>query len=72
MKGFNFFFFNFLEATKRGKFELDWDSCCERKNEHNRYNFNLRTYPLADIQHLLTWKGILVFNHLLLSFCGNI
>ena len=31
--------YDVISVTKRGKFEPDWDSCCVRKNQHNRYNF---------------------------------
>ena len=32
-------FYDVISVTKRGKFELDWDSCCVRKNQRSRYNF---------------------------------
>ena len=31
--------YDVISVTKRGKFEPDWDSCCVRKNQHNRYKF---------------------------------
>ena len=62
--------YDVISVTKRGKFEPDWDSCCVRKNQHNRYKFMYvpsRRYLAPPCP-----EGILAFDHVLLSLMGKI